>query len=78
LYDAGQLGRGERTRLRHGLKLGLAIDQQHGFSFGREGRGCDGRCATGLQARVRDAAHMLQLHHDLAAFGVHRIGDLFP
>lgn len=78
LHDARQFGRVERTRRGHGQKLGLAVDQQHGFGLCCEGRWRHRRCATRLQAGVRHTAHMPQLHHDLAAFGVHRIGHLLP
>ena len=78
LHDAGQLTCIERARLGGVHELGLAIDQQNGFGFGGDGRGRHRRCAPGLQAGVRDTAHVPQLHDDLAALGVHGVGHLFP
>ena len=77
-HNAGQLGGIECAGRRHVHKLSLAIDQQHGFAFCRDSRRGHRRLPIGLQAGVRDAAHMPQLHDDLPAFGVDRVGDLFP
>ncbi|MNS79694.1 hypothetical protein D3C72_1133550 [compost metagenome] len=76
--DAGQLGRVERARLRGFDKSQHAVLDEHGLGLGGDGRGRDGLAATGLQFGVRDAAHVPQLHDDLAALGVHGVGHALP
>ena len=49
-----------------------------GFNIRRDGRRGDGFLTIRLDINMADPAHMPQLDHDLAAFGVHRIGYLFP
>ena len=70
---------GEQRARRAGLdELGLPVSNQHGFGLGAQGRGRHRGLVGWLQAGVRNAAHMPQLHHHLAAGLVHGVGDALP
>ena len=77
--DAGQLAPVQRARFR-GLgefTFAIGIDQE-GLGPGADRRRCDGLAAVGLEGNVRDAADMPQLHDDLAAGLVNRVGHPLP
>jgi len=72
--DARQFVDLERTRLGH---LGEAVVDE-GLGLGTDGRRGHRCAAAGLQVDMRDPAHVPQLNKDLAALGMHGLGDLAP
>ena len=78
LHDAGQLGGVEGARHRGVDKHCCAVLQQHGFGVGANRRGCHRRLIARLQAGVRDAPDVPQLHHNFAVGLVDGLGHFFP
>ncbi len=78
LHDARNLFGIERAGLGCFGEGGDAVFDEHGFGMGTDGRGCHRTGIAGLQRGVRYAAHMPQLHHDLAACLVHGAGHFLP
>jgi hypothetical protein len=76
--DAWEFGELERARCGDGHEAACAVLDDEGLGVGGDGRGRDRRGAPGLQAHVRDATHMPQLHHDVSALRMHGIGDAAP
>ena len=73
-HDAGNFFRGQRPRRRDIGKAAFDV----GLGLGSPRAGRHRRGAIGQQRAVRDAAHMPELDDDLAAFGMHGVGDLPP
>ena len=78
LHQPRQLVQTQGAWCRGFHKARHAIFDEHGFGFGGDGRWRYRCTATRLQIHMRDAAHVPQLHDDLAARGVNRVGHHFP
>ena len=76
--DFGQLFGFERSGLGSRHEGGDAVPDQHGFGFGGNGRRRHRLAPIRLQLVVRHPAHVPELHHDFAAFVMHRFGDVLP
>ena len=76
--DAGDLSSVERAWFRGIDEAGHAVLDEHGLCLGRNSRRSDRLAAFGLQVDVRHAAHVPQLHYDLAAVSMHRVGHFLP